>query len=134
MHDWSPYLKPADYEYLNQYIENVKNGVPNSKMILLAGEPGTGKSTLMDDIERYLGDKLFGDLPTSRELIHNENIKKLGFLRGLDAVGACTDTYTQSIIDLIKRKQSFIASVQDELNMSFDLMDHCYMIQMSHVF
>jgi predicted ATP-dependent serine protease len=134
MHDWSQYLKPADFEYLVQYIENVKNGVPNSKMIILAGEPGTGKSTLMDDIERYLGDKLCGDLPISCEFIYNETIKKLGFFRGLDSVDVCTDKNTQAIINLIKYKQSFIASVQDELNMSFDLMDHCYVIQMSHVF
>ena len=134
MHDWSQYLKPADYEYLVQYIENVKHGVPNDKMILLAGEARTGKSTLMNDVQSYLGDKLCGTFPISCEFIFHENIKKLGFFHGLDDAGACTDRITQAIINLIKYKQSFIASVQDELNVSFDLMDHCYVIQMDHVF
>jgi hypothetical protein len=134
MHDWSPYLKPADYEYLNQYIENVKNGVPNSKMILLAGQARTGKTTLMNDIQSYLGDKLCGPLPLSCEFIFQENIKRLGFLHGLDDYSGCTDRTIQAIINLIKYKQSFIAAVNDQDKVSFELFDHCYVIEMEHVF
>jgi len=134
MHDWSEYVKPADFEYLNQYVENVKNGVPNSKMILLAGAARTGKSTLMNDIQAYLGDKLCGPLPISCEFIYNETIKKLGFLHGLDDSNGCSDKYTQAIINLVKYKQSFIAAVNDQDKVSYELLDHCYVIEMEHVF
>lgn len=134
MHDWSQYLKPADFEYLNQYVENVKNGVPNNMMILLAGPARTGKSTLMNDIQTYLGDKVCGPLPMSCEFIFHENIKKLGFLHGLDDSNGCSDRITQAIINLIKYKQSFIAAVNDQDKVSFELLDHCYVIEMEHVF
>jgi ABC-type branched-subunit amino acid transport system ATPase component len=132
MYDWSLYLKPAHYEYLVQYIENIKHGLPNDKMIILAGEPRTGKSTLMNDIAFYLGTELCGNFPMS--CAFNENNKKLGFLHGLDDSGVCTDKNIQTIVNFIKNKQSFIACVQDELNVSYDLTDHCYVIQMDHVF
>lgn len=134
MHDWSQYLKPADFKYLNQYIENVKNGIPNDKMIILAGEARTGKSTLMNDIQSYLGDKLCGSLPMSCEFIFHENIKKLGFFQGLDDAAACTDRITQAIINLIKYKQSFIAAVNDQDKLSYELIDYSYVIEMEHVF
>ena len=134
MHDWSQYLKPGDYEYLNQYIENVKNGIPNSKMILLVGKARTGKSTLMNDIQSYLGDKLCGSVPISCEFIFYENSKKLGFFQGLDEGPALTDRSIQAMINLIKYKQSFIASAHDEDNISYDLIGHCFVIEMDHVF
>ena len=43
---WKQYLTHEDYEYLFQYIENIKNGVLNDKMIILAGPARSGKSTL----------------------------------------------------------------------------------------
>jgi ABC-type uncharacterized transport system ATPase subunit len=134
MYDWSLYLKPADFEYLNQYVENIKNGVLNDKMILLVGKPGTGKSTLMNDVQDYLGDKLCGNFPISCEFIFYENIKKLGFLRGLDDATVCTDKITQAIVNLIKYKQSFIADVNDEDKVSYEIIGHCYVIEMEHVF
>uniref|UniRef100_A0A6C0I300 Uncharacterized protein n=1 Tax=viral metagenome TaxID=1070528 RepID=A0A6C0I300_9ZZZZ len=134
MHDWSQYLNPADYEYLNQYIENVKKGVPNDKMILLSGGPGTGKSTLMDDIAQYLGDKLCGDFSNSCDFIYNENIKKLGLFRSLEIGGDHSNRLTQAVINFIKYKQSFIAAVQDQDTLSYELLDHCFVIEMEHVF
>jgi SpoVK/Ycf46/Vps4 family AAA+-type ATPase len=37
-------LTNDDYEYLIQYVENIKTGVPNDKMLILAGPPRTGKT------------------------------------------------------------------------------------------
>ena len=38
------------YNYLIQYVENIKNNIQNDKMIILSGPGRTGKSTLEKDI------------------------------------------------------------------------------------
>ena len=55
---WSQYLQPEDYTYLIQFVENVKERLPNNKMIVLAGPGRTGKSTLQNEIKAYLGNDL----------------------------------------------------------------------------
>ena len=43
---WKQYLTNNDYNYLIQYIKNIKNNISNDKMIILSGPSRTGKSTL----------------------------------------------------------------------------------------
>ena len=66
---WKQYLTSEDYAYLFQYIENIKNGISNDKMIILAGPGRTGKSTLIKNISSYLGDELCRNYPMSGEFI-----------------------------------------------------------------
>ena len=54
LYNWKQYLTDDDYNYLIQYVENVKNNIPNDKMLILSGPGSTGKSTLMDNISLYL--------------------------------------------------------------------------------
>ena len=46
LYNWNQYLSDEDYNYLIQYIENIKNNNQNNKMIILSGPSRTGKSTL----------------------------------------------------------------------------------------
>lgn len=32
--NWIPYLTQEDYNYLVTFVENIKNGIPNDKMII----------------------------------------------------------------------------------------------------
>ena len=48
--NWKPFLDANDYNYLIQYIENIKNNIPNDKMILFSGPSRTGKSSLKNHI------------------------------------------------------------------------------------
>lgn len=75
LYSWYEYLAEDDYNYLIEYVENVKNNIPNDKMIILCGPPRTGKSTLQNDILKYLGDELCGVYPIRGEIIYFENIK-----------------------------------------------------------
>jgi ABC-type phosphate/phosphonate transport system ATPase subunit len=133
LHHWSQYLTPEDYVYVIQYIYNVKNNVSNDKMIILSGESRTGKSTLKIDICNYLGDDLCGNYLMSGELIYEKTIKPLVFFCGIDEISGNKKT-NQAIINFIKYKQSFIADTNHIERVNTDLLEHCKIITMKHVF
>jgi ABC-type lipoprotein export system ATPase subunit len=58
--NWKQYLTEGDYNYLIRYIENIKNNISNDKMIILSGPARSGKSTLINNIQTYLGDEICG--------------------------------------------------------------------------
>ena len=86
LYNWKQYLTDDDYNYLIQFVENVKNNIPNDKMLILSGPGRTGKSTLMDNINFYLDfDLCRWDFHTSGgELIYAETIKPLLFFECID--------------------------------------------------
>ena len=133
LHNWKQYLIEDDYDYLIQYIENVKNNISNNEMIILSGPARTGKSTLMDDIKKYLGDEYCGYFETSGQMIYYENIKKLGIFC---EIGPYTPSKRDSraIINLIKYKQSLITATTDINRINNDLLDFCRIIDMEHIF
>ena len=52
---WRQYLRQNDYEYVIEYVENLKNNRKNDKMMILSGPGRSGKSTLIRDIFSYIG-------------------------------------------------------------------------------
>jgi len=130
---WKQYLTEDDYSYLIQYIENVKNNISNDKMIILSGQSRTGKTTLQKDIQTYLGDEKCGMYVFPGELIYNENIKKLGFFCGIDALTTNTKN-NHAIINYIKYKQSFISDTTYIERVNSKLLAHSRVIKMTHVF
>lgn len=136
--DWAQYLNADDYEFLIQYVENVKNGIPNDKMIILAGPGRTGKTTLQNDIKTYLnllGEELCVHWPVSSagDLIYNENIRRLGFLTGIDEIYRSKKS-NQAIVNFIKYKQSLIAAALCIEKVNKILLEHIRVIHMTHVF
>jgi len=133
LHSWSQYLLQDDYDYIIQYVENVKNNMPNDKMIILSGCPRTGKTTLKMNISNYLGEELYGEYPLSGEFIYYENIKKLGFLCGVEEISRSKKN-NQAIINFIKYKQSLIADTNNIGRVNENLIEHCRVIVMEHMF
>ena len=133
MNNWEQYLTTEDYLYLIQYIENIKNGIQNDKMIILVGVDRTGKSTLKKNIISYLGDELCGNYPMSGEFIYDETIKPLGFFCGIDEISS-SKKKNQAIINFIKYKQSFIADTNNIEKVNKKLIEHSKIIMMTHVF
>jgi len=138
LNSWSQYLKADDYDFLIKYVENVKNGTPNDKMIILAGPGRTGKTTLQNDIKRYL--KLLGQelwehwsATSAGGIIYNENIRRLGFLTGIDEIYRSKKS-NQAIVNFIKYKQSFIAAALCIEKVNKILLEHVRIIHMTHVF
>jgi len=130
---WQQYLSNEDYTYLIQYIENIKNGIPNHEMCILAGPSRTGKSTLKKDITSYLSDELCGRCPMSCDFIYYENIFPLIFFTGIDEISRSKKN-NQAIINFIKYKQSFIADTNNIERVNNNLLEHSKIIRMTHVF
>ena len=138
LNSWSQYLKADDYEFLIQYVENVKNGTINDKMIILAGPGRTGKTTLQNDIKRYLnlsGQELWAQWPvrSAGDVMYNENIRRLGFLTGIEEIYRSKKS-NQAIVNFIKYKQSFIADALCIEKVNKILLEHVRIIHMTHVF
>lgn len=133
MDNWDQYLTTEDYSYLIQYIENIKNGISNDKMIILVGVARTGKSTLKKNIVSYLGNDLCGYFPMSCDFIYNEIIKPLGFFCDISEISSSKKN-NQAIINFIKYKQSFIADTDDIEKVNKKLLEHSKIIMMTHVF
>jgi len=131
--NWKQYLTDNDYNYLIQYVENIKNNIPNEKMIILSGPGKTGKTTLKNDIQTYLGDELCAIYMMSGEMIYSENIKKLGFFCGIDEIYRSKKNNI-AIINLIKYKQSFIAETNHIERVNNKLLEFSKIIKMDHIF
>lgn len=140
LHSWAQYLKQDDYDYLIQYIENVKNNIPNNKMIILSGKGRTGKSTLINDISHYLGDEFIknaGILSFVDDLIYCENIKqKLVCLCEIDELPTRNYLYNKvkAIINFIKYNQSIITMTIHIEKVNKNVLEYCRVITMEHVF
>ena len=132
LHTWSQYLSQEDYNFLINYIENIKNNSPNDKMIILSGEGRTGKTTLKKDIHHYLTPELCEELQTISG-VNNESIKRLGFFCGIHEISS-NKKMNQSIINFIKYKQSFIADTNCIEKVNNTLLEHCKIITMKHIF
>lgn len=136
--NWTQYLDAYDYDFLIQYVENVKNGIPNDKMIVLAGPARTGKTTLQNDIKSYLnhlGEELWNQWPvrSAGDSIYNENIRRLGFFTGIDEIYRSKKSNI-AIVNFIKFKQSFIADTNHVDKINHILIEHVRVINMTHVF
>lgn len=132
LHQWSQYLSQEDYNYLINYIENIKSNSPNDKMIILSGEARTGKTTLKKDINDYLTPELCEELPTISD-VNKESIKRLGFFCGIHEISR-NKKNNQAIINFIKYKQSFIADTNCIEKINNNLLEHCKIITMKHIF
>lgn len=135
--NWSQYLSEEDYNYLIEYVENVRNNIPNDKMIILCGPPRTGKSTLQNDISKYLGYELCAFYPISGEIIYEENIRRLILFFEMDDSLYGRKIF-RALINFIKYKQSFISIASNIYIINNKLLDklleHCKVINMVHVF
>ena len=133
LENWKQYLTDDDYNYLVQYVENVKNNIPNDKMIILSGPCRTGKSTLKNNISAYLGEGVCAPFPIMGNVLYLENIKKLGFYTGIDEISHNKE-YNTAIINLIKYKQSLIADTNHIDRVNQGLLEYSRIITMEHVF
>jgi ABC-type polar amino acid transport system ATPase subunit len=71
---WKKYLSVEDYNYLTQFVDNIRNGVKNDKMMILCGSSGTGKTTLLENINSYVVKDAWNDSDEREILLENEKL------------------------------------------------------------
>ena len=71
---WKQYLSVEDYNYLTQFVDNIRNGVRNDKMMILCGASGTGKTTLLENINSYVVKDAWNDSDEREILLEKEKL------------------------------------------------------------
>lgn len=128
---WESYLIAQDYRYLMQFVQNIKLGFPNDKMLILYGTGRNGKTTLIKEICEYLGEENCGDLPEN--ILGYEKIPKLGIYRDFTGIDVGKRNIN-IIVNLIKYKQSLIGETCNLGGVDPRILEHSRVINMEHVF
>ena len=128
---WESYLTAHDYRYLMQFVQNVKLGFPNDKMLILYGTGRNGKTTLIKEICEYLGEENCGGLPEN--ILGYEKIPKLGIYRDFTGMDV-SKRNINIIVNLIKYKQSLIGETCNLVGVDPRILEHSRVIKMEHVF
>lgn len=132
---WESYLTAHDYRYLMQFVQNVKLGFPNDKMLILYGTGRNGKTTLIKEICEYLGEEICGDFPETfpENILGYEKIPKLGIYRDFTGMDV-SKRNINIIVNLIKYKQSLIGETCNLVGVDPRILEHSRVIKMEHVF
>lgn len=128
--DWKKFLQHEDYNYLYEFVENIKNSKKNDKILLLIGPSRTGKSTLINQILTYIG-----HLHCTNQLLRNIDLLEARHLVILDGqMNYVNLQEINKIIDLqnitnIISTSNEITSLNNYLTITF-----CKIIIMNHRF
>ena len=126
-----PYLNEEDFEYLINYVENSKNNLPNNKFLILLGNGGAnGKSTLITEIENYLGNENFRRCDTNGSAFFEPIVKVIH----ISAIDEYKKKYIQQLKNVIQYGQSIIADTNNIEKINKNLLDCVRIIKMEHKF
>lgn len=129
--NWKPYLNEEDFEYLINYVENSKNNLPNNKFLILLGNGGAnGKSTLITEIENYLGNENFRRCDTNGSAFFEPIVKVIH----ISAIDEYKKKYFQQLKNVIQYGQSIIADTNNIEKINKNLLDCVRIIKMEHKF
>lgn len=154
LEQWKQYLISNDYNNLINYVERVKKGLQNETMMIFAGESGTGKSTLLNDIQTYLSedkcvnlydyyfdyyDSFYIDnlLENNDEKVNRNNKHKLFFAdRDFKLHFTTKKAFTRGV-NLINRRfnpLSIILTTRDRMKLDVSIVAKSTVIRLNHKF
>lgn len=128
---WKPYLTVNDFNFISQFVENVRIGAPNYPRLLILSGPGrTGKTMLQEDIQLYLGTSMCQTSGNVDEMLNRRGgVKPMVFLHGIDSCD-CINT----LCNILRYGQSIIAETNRYERIHQDIVQMAEVIQMTHVF
>lgn len=129
---WKPYLSEADVSYLITFVDNLKNNVPNDRMILLSGKNGrNGKTTLINEIIQYIGEN------NCHDCAPDNNVFSLP-IKQLVVISGGIESYHKNQVPLLKNiiayKQSIIADTNKIEKVNPSLFEVSKVINMFYEF
>jgi tRNA A37 threonylcarbamoyladenosine biosynthesis protein TsaE len=130
LNGWKQYLDSDDFEYLLNYVENIKNNMPNNKVMILFGTGNNGKTTLINQISKYVGNQKFKSRYTYDFTKTEPNVIVVHF----SELDKYNEYVIQNILHLIQNGQSVIIDDNTLERMNNTLLDNSKVITMKHVF
>ena len=128
IYTWKSYMSKEDYNYLYQFIDNIKKNILNDKMIILVGSERTGKTTLINDIKNIFGkDNYYEDV----EEISMEP-RQIVLLDG--NINYMTDDELQNLKQILECKESVIASTNNLNSVYSEITNDAKIIEMKYKF
>jgi len=129
--EWKPYLSDEDISYLRTFVDNLKNNLPNDKMIILSGKNGrNGKTTIIKEIIQYIGENNCHDCAPDNN-VFSLPIKPLVVFNGIESYHK---KQIPLLINIITYKQSIIADTNRIENVNPSLLEVSKVINMFHQF
>jgi ABC-type cobalamin/Fe3+-siderophores transport system ATPase subunit len=129
--EWKQYLSDEDISYLRTFVNNLKNNLPNDKMIILSGKNGrNGKTTLIKEIIQYIGENNCHDCAPDNN-VFSLPIKPLVVFNGIESYHK---KQVPLLINIITYKQSIIADTNRIEKVDTSLLEVSKVINMFHEF
>lgn len=129
---WKNYLNENDYDFLINFIKNMENNIPNDKILILDGKPGTGKTTLINEIKNKIGTRNFHE----NSFIEGEFFFKQQKL-GLHICGIHeyqNKKYLEIIKNIFESNISIISDTNCSKNIHPEILNNAYVISMEYSF
>jgi len=131
---WRQYLSEEDYLYLINFVENIKHGIPNDQMIILYGKSSSGKTTLISDIEYYVGKYRCSPIYNMWSTVYDRPHIQLFNIEGF----IVRDDYDVELENIIHSGKSIISTTLQDPHLALlddaNLVAHIRVIDMNHIF
>lgn len=125
---WSSYLNEKDYNYLLEFIYNLKNNISNDKILILHGLPRTGKTTLINEMKKIVGKEHFHD----NSFLEGEKFfqprKRAIHIYGIQQYQE--KKYLSSIKTMFENNVSIISDTNSLEKIDKEILENAYVIHM----
>jgi hypothetical protein len=131
---WRQYLSEDDYLYLVNFVENIKHDIVNDQMILLFGKGANGKTTLISDIEYYVGKYKCSPIYNMWSTVYENEYVQLFNIEDFDI----NNDYDDKLENIIHSGKSIISTTVQDPHLALldnaNLAAHVRIIDMKYTF
>lgn len=129
---WKSYMSEEEYLFLLQFIYNLQNNLPNDKICLLVGRSRTGKTTLIKEIKKIIGEDNFLDNKFLEGQFFFQPKKLAIHICGINAYSE--NIYMNAIKNFLTSGMSIISDTNTIDNLHPSILENAYIINMTHDF